>query len=83
MTNKDGVPAWKRVQFIDTQAPKNKIFTWGDNFKRGDFKNKLMMFLVKASLINQQLHTTFKLKQEVNEILQKKVEVEQLKAILK
>ena len=41
MTNKDGVPAWKRVQFIDTQAPKNKIFTWGDNFKRGDFKKQI------------------------------------------
>jgi hypothetical protein len=41
MTDKNGVQAWKRVQFLDTQAPKNKIFTWGDNFKRGDFKKQI------------------------------------------
>ena len=41
MTNKDGVPAWKRVQFIDTQAPKNTVFKWGGNFKRGDFAKQI------------------------------------------
>ena len=41
MTNKDGVPAWKRVQFIDTQAPKNTVFKWGGDFKRGDFARQI------------------------------------------
>jgi len=41
MTNKDGVPAWKRVQFIDTQAPKNTVFKWGGDFKRGDFAKQI------------------------------------------
>ena len=26
MTDKNGVQAWKRVQFLDTQAPKNTVF---------------------------------------------------------
>jgi hypothetical protein len=41
MTNKDGVPAWKRVKFIDTQAPKATVFSWGDNFKSGDLKKQV------------------------------------------
>ena len=41
MQDKNGVAAWKRVQFIDTQAPKNTIFKWGDNFKRGDFARQI------------------------------------------
>ena len=41
MTNKSGTPAWKRVQFIDLQAPKNTSFTWGENFKKGDLKNQI------------------------------------------
>ena len=41
MTNKAGTPAWKRVQFVDVQAPKNTSFTWGENFKKGDLKNQI------------------------------------------
>ena len=41
MTDKNGVQAWKRVKFIDTLAPKNTIFTWGDNFQRGDFAKQV------------------------------------------
>ena len=41
MTNKDGVPAWKRVKFIDTQAPKATVFSWGNNFKSGDLKKQV------------------------------------------
>ena len=41
MTNKAGTPAWKRVEFVDVQAPKNTSFTWGENFKKGDLKNQI------------------------------------------
>ena len=44
MKNKNNVAAWKRVQFIDTQAPKQAVFTWGKdpkNFQRGDFKKQI------------------------------------------
>jgi hypothetical protein len=41
MQDKNGVAAWKRVQFIDTLAPKKATFTWGDNFQRGDFKKQI------------------------------------------
>ena len=41
MKNKNGVAAWKRVQFIDTQAPKKTVFKWGGDFKRGDFKKQI------------------------------------------
>ena len=32
MTNKAGVPAWKRVRFVDTALPGQPVFTW-NNFK--------------------------------------------------
>jgi len=32
MTNKAGVPAWKRVKFVDTALPGQPVFTW-NNFK--------------------------------------------------
>ena len=32
MTNKAGVPAWKRVRFVDTAVPGQPVFTW-NNFK--------------------------------------------------
>ena len=41
ITNKAGTPAWKRVEFVDVQAPKNTSFTWGENFKKGDLKNQI------------------------------------------
>ena len=41
MQDKNGVAAWKRVQFIDTLAPKKATFTWGGNFQRGDFKKQI------------------------------------------
>ena len=41
MTNKDGVPAWKRVKFVDTQAPKATVFSWGNNFKSGDLEKQV------------------------------------------
>ena len=41
MQDENGVAAWKRVQFIDTLAPKKATFTWGDNFQRGDFKKQI------------------------------------------
>tara|TARA_R100001126_G_C4872484_1_gene173918 strand:- start:6 stop:1784 length:1779 start_codon:yes stop_codon:yes gene_type:complete len=41
MTNKDGVPAWKRVKFIDTQAPGSTVFSWGNNFKSGDLEKQV------------------------------------------
>ena len=41
MKDKNGVAAWKRVEFLDLQAPKNTTFTWGGDFKRGDFKKQI------------------------------------------
>ena len=41
MKNKNNVAAWKRVQFIDTQAPKQAVFKWGKNFQKGDFKKQI------------------------------------------
>ena len=41
MKNKNNVAAWKRVQFIDTQAPKQAVFKWGENFQKGDFKKQI------------------------------------------
>ena len=41
MKDKNGVAAWKRVQFEDLEAPKKKIFKWGGDFKRGDFKKQI------------------------------------------
>lgn len=40
MKNKNNVAAWKRVQFIDTQAPKQAVFKWGKNFQKETLKNK-------------------------------------------
>ena len=79
MTNKDGVAAWKRVQFIDTQAPKNVIFKWGDNFKRGDFAKQIDNTFGEGFLKNLQKLMTLKLKQVAKDFLV----VKQLKAILK
>ena len=37
MVDKNGVPAWKRVQFVDLEAPPKKTtFTWGGDFKKGN-----------------------------------------------
>jgi len=41
MVDKNGVPAWKRVQFVDLEAPKNTTFTWGGDFKKGDFAKQI------------------------------------------
>ena len=41
MVDKNNVPAWKRVQFVDLEAPKNKTFTWGGDFKKGDFAKQI------------------------------------------
>jgi len=41
MVDKNGVPAWKRVQFVDLEAPKNTTFTWGGDFKNGDFAKQI------------------------------------------
>ena len=41
MVDKNNVPAWQRVQFVDLEAPKNTTFTWGENFKKGDFAKQI------------------------------------------
>lgn len=41
MVDKNGVPAWKRVKFIDLEAPKKTTFTWGENFKNGDLAKQI------------------------------------------
>ena len=41
MFDKKGVPAWKRIQFVDLEAPKNTSFTWGENFKKGDLEKQI------------------------------------------
>ena len=41
MVDKNGVPAWKRVQFIDLEAPKKTTFTWGGDFKKGNLEKQI------------------------------------------
>jgi len=41
MLDKKGVPAWKRVQFVDLEAPKNTSFTWGGDFEKGDLEKQI------------------------------------------
>ena len=40
LKNKDKIPAWKRVQYIDTEA-NNAIFKWDDAQKRGGLQNQI------------------------------------------
>ncbi len=41
MVDKNGVPAWKRVQFVDLEAPKKTTFTWGGDFKKGNLEKQI------------------------------------------
>ena len=41
MVDKNNVPAWKRIQFVDLEAPKNTSFTWGGDFKKGDLEKQI------------------------------------------
>ena len=40
LKNKNDVPAWKRVQFVDTEA-NNSIFKWDNTQKRGGLQNQI------------------------------------------